>query len=336
MRRPDVDPRSQSLRLRLAAWWNGVRDRAAGRRAASRRARADRPDRPAAAAPRHPVASSPSTRPPRPEKTAASTASAPKATLPISEARRALREAIRRRRAYRRGLGRRPGRRLSARATGWLVAVGVIVALAVASVGLSFSPLLAVRTVTVTGVSDKAQHREAVAALAALRGRPLPTVTADTVRGRLDSCRWVESFAMAAVLPDELSVRITARTPVGSFASGSEYLLVDAAGVAISTSKQAPAGYPVLATSNTDPNAPAFAAAALVSRALDPQLRSSVERIAATSADDVSLTLAGGVNVVWGNASQAEQKAKVLGALRQAMPTATSIDVSSPEAPVVS
>jgi cell division protein FtsQ len=217
---------------------------------------------------------------------------------------------------------------------GWIVALS-IVALLILSVGVSVSPAVAVHTITISGVSGT-QRAEAQKALASLKGQPLPQIGAETIRARLDNSPWVQSFTFAAVLPHELSVHLTARTPVGVFASGKWFLLVDAAGVAISKTTSAPAGYPILATPDTDPGSAAFAAAVKVSRSLDTGLRATVQRISASSSDDVTLLIEGGVDVVWGDASQSTQKAAVLAALRKAVPDAKHLDVSSPKAPVSS
>jgi cell division protein FtsQ len=80
-----------------------------------------------------------------------------------------------------------------------------------------------------------------------------------------------------------------------------------------------------------------FLAAAAVISSMPESLHGQLDTVSATTADDVTLGLAGGARVVWGNAERAEYKAVVLGALMVSNPVGSvaEYDVSSPDSAVL-
>lgn len=218
----------------------------------------------------------------------------------------------------------------------WLGAVASVILVAAATVGAAYSPLFAVEQVEVVGTQQLAAS-DVQAALAGQVGTPLAAIDESAIKSALVRFPLVESYTLEARPPHELIVRIVERTPVGVLSSASGYTLVDAAGVALSTTPDAPAGYPLLDVAG-GVDSPAFAAAGRVMRALPSDLRAQVTAVAASTPDDVTLTL-GGANarIVWGSADQSALKARVLQALMVQRPadTVSEYDVSSPEAGVV-
>ncbi|KAA9157493.1 FtsQ-type POTRA domain-containing protein, partial [Microbacterium lushaniae] len=200
----------------------------------------------------------------------------------------------------------------------------------------AYSPLFAVQRIEVAGTS--ALDATAVAdALEGQLGTPLPLVDDSAVKAALVRFPLVESYTLEARPPHELVVRIVERTPVGVLESPAGFTVVDAAGVALSTTPTPPSGQPLLSiTGGLD--SPAFRAAGTVMRALPEPIRLQVTAVSASTADDVTLTL-GGTNttVVWGSAEDSAMKALTLDKTMQARPPAqTSVyDVSSPSAVVV-
>ncbi len=175
------------------------------------------------------------------------------------------------------------------------------------------------------------------AALSDQLGVPLPLVDSSAVKAALVQFPLVESYTLEARPPHDLVVRIVERTPIGSLASAAGYTLVDAAGVALSTTPTPPAGHPVIEVTG-GVGSPAFAAVGTVFRALPDSIRAQVTAMTATTANDVTLTLGGpGTSVVWGNADDSELKAVVLEAAMAARPPdgVYAYDVSSPGALVV-
>ena len=222
------------------------------------------------------------------------------------------------------------------RRAAWLGALSAVVLLVLATLGAAYSPLFAVEQIRVVGTSqlDAAAVQDA---LGSQLGTPLPLVDESAVKAALIGFPLVETYALEARPPHELVVRIVERTPIGVVTTRAGYTVVDAAGVALSTTAAMPAGMPVLTiTGGTD--SAAFASAGLVMRALPESIRTQVTAVSASSPDDVTLTL-GGTNtqVVWGSAEDSALKAVVLETTMRARPPAsvTAYDVSSPRAVVV-
>lgn len=209
----------------------------------------------------------------------------------------------------------------------WLGVLGALVLLISGTALAAYSPLFAVEKVTVIGASslDPAQIE---AALADQVGTPLALVDAGEVKAALIAFPLIETYALEAKPPHELTVRIVERTPVGVLASDAGYTLVDAAGVALATTDAQPAGQPLLEIEGGTGSA-AFETAGLVVRSLPADLRAQLTRVVASSTDDVTLTL-GDKTVVWGSAEESGLKALVLSRLVAANPEATSFDVSTP------
>lgn len=218
----------------------------------------------------------------------------------------------------------------------WIGVVGALVLLVLGTIGAAHSPLFAVERVRVVGASTL-DAAAVEAALAGQLGRPLPLVDASEVKAALVQFPIVETYSLEARPPHELVVRIVERTPIGSIESPAGYTLVDAAGVALATTPEPTPGHPVI-TATGGTGSPAFAAIGTVYRSLPDDIRAQVTAMAATTANDVTLTLGGSnTQVVWGNADDSAYKAVVLGKAMIARPPADvySYDVSSPGAIVI-
>jgi cell division protein FtsQ len=257
----------------------------------------------------------------------------------VGDSELGLRDVWRASRARRRALRaevRRFTVRQRRRRMAWLGALGALVLLVVGTVGAAYSPLFAVERIEVVGTATL----DAGAVADALQGQvgtPLPLVDSSAVKAALVQFPLVESYTLEARPPHDLVVRIVERTPVGVIRSAAGYTVVDAAGVALSTTPDPPAGQPELQiTGGTSSDA--FRAAGTVMRALPDAIRAQVTAVAATTADDVTLTLGGtGTTVVWGSDDRSAYKAFILDRLMQTRPPGqTSLyDVSSPSAIVV-
>jgi cell division protein FtsQ len=215
----------------------------------------------------------------------------------------------------------------------WWSAIGAVVLLVGGSVAAAYSPLFAVEKITVAGASTL----DAAAVEAALSGQigtPLALVDTSEVKAALLAFPLIETYALEARPPHDLTVRIVERTPIGVIRSDAGYTLVDAAGVALSTTSDQPAGQPLIdVAAGTDSSA--FQSAGLVVRSLPADLRAQLTGVSASTADDVTLTLDSGLTVVWGSAEKSALKALVLEKALAAKPDATTVDVSSAETAVV-
>lgn len=251
---------------------------------------------------------------------------APKGADPRS-VRARLRGARRERKRFERGEVRRFTRRARHRRILWLGAAGVVVALVLGVLLVSFSPLMALRTIEVQGAS-KVDASAVKKALDSQLGRPLPLIDTGAITSELAAFPLIRSFTTEVHPPSTLLVRIVERTPVGVLKVGSKYTVVDPAGVVISTYPDRPAGYPLITPAE---GSAGFTAVATVLQSLPATVLSKVNTATATTADDVSFTLlSSGATVVWGSADQSSLKAAVLADLLVKAPHARTYDLSSP------
>lgn len=211
----------------------------------------------------------------------------------------------------------------------WLCALGAVVLLIGGSVAAAYSPLFAVEKITVAGAS--ALDAAAVeAALGEQLGTPLALVSESEVKAALIAFPLIETYALEARPPHDLVVRIVERTPIGVIESDAGFTLVDAAGVALSTTEDRPDGQPMIAVDGGI-ESDAFESVGLVMRTLPTDIRAVVTDVSATTLDDVTLKLSSGLTVVWGSADQSAYKARVLASAMAVNPAAREIDVSSPD-----
>lgn len=211
----------------------------------------------------------------------------------------------------------------------WLAALGSVVLLIGGSFAAAYSPLFAVERITIVGAS--ALDSAAVeAALADQIGTPLALIDHGDVKAALTTFPLIETYALEAKPPHDLVLRIVERTPVGVIESDAGYTLVDAAGVALSTTPDAPAGQPVLHVDG-GVDSDAFESVGLVVRSLPADVRGTLAEVTASTLDDVTLKLTTGLTVVWGSADRSVAKARALTAAMVANPGAHTFDVSSPD-----
>lgn len=254
---------------------------------------------------------------------------------PAMRARDVWAAARARRRALRAEVRRFTVRQRRRRIT-WAVSGAAIVLLVLGSVGAAYSPLFAVERVRVVGTSQL-PAAAVEDALAGQLGRPLPLVDSSEVKAALVAFPLVESYTLEARPPHDLVVRIVERTPIGTLSSAAGFTLVDAAGVALSTTPNKPKGYPEI-TVPGGITSKAFAALGMVFRSLPDDIREQVTAMSATSPHDVTLTLGKtGTDVVWGDATESARKAIVLQSIMTSQPPdeVSEYDVSSPGAVVV-
>jgi cell division protein FtsQ len=202
------------------------------------------------------------------------------------------------------------------------------------------SPLLAVRTVQVDGVSrlPAAQVRE-IAGVA--KGTPLLRVDVQAAGDRVAQLPQVDSVEVARGWPNTVVITVVERTPVAVVGPPGRRSLVDAGGVLFDTvTGDAPAGAVPLDVADPGPDDPATRAALGALVALPAQVRSQVTGAEATSAEDVALVLGDAIDVRWGSAEQTAEKAAALAAVLDqigsgALEPASTIDVSTPDALVL-
>ncbi|KGN38855.1 cell division protein FtsQ/DivIB [Knoellia subterranea] len=220
---------------------------------------------------------------------------------------------------------RRPWRRLL-----WSV---VVIALLAGLVWVVFwSPVLAVRTISVTGVSGP--DKVAVEGLVRVpKGMPLARVDVEGVEERVRTRRMIAEVSVERGWPGTLRVRTVPRQPALVLKNPQGQLeVVDATGLSYGTVTAPPAGVPVVtAASSKGTSKEALGAALSVVHALPEDLAEQVTAIEVSTANLVSFQLAG-IDVVWGGADEADRKVEILRALLATKPKV--IDVSAPDTPV--
>ncbi|MGL4340526.1 MAG: FtsQ-type POTRA domain-containing protein [Rhodoglobus sp.] len=242
------------------------------------------------------------------------------------------RRAARLRRRFERAEIRRFTRRARHRMMTFAILGGLVLTLLALVFVAVYSPLLALRTISIEGTSriDAAEVRSAVDGQL---GTPLALVDFDVITKDLTAFPLIRSYVTQIVPPDTLVIRITERSPVASVQDGAMFALVDPAGVVVQQSVERIPGVPLLNLPGGDVSSSAFQSMVAVLLALPPEMLAQVESVSATTQDDVSLVLTGvGQGVTWGSAEQSEKKAILLMALiRVTDPAQPGVfDVSAP------
>jgi cell division protein FtsQ len=249
------------------------------------------------------------------------------------DADRELRKAAAARRRYERGEVRRFTRRSRRRRTTWLVVIICVVLLGGLVTGAVYSPLLSLKTITITGTSrlDKAQLLKAVDGQL---GTPLALVDFGKIRTELSAFPLIRSYVTESQPPDTLVIRISERAPIGVLQTAKGYSVIDPAGVVLQETTTRPANLPVITGSAALTKSTAFTAAVDVLLSLPADLLAKVDSVTAQTEDNVTLTLAGGSIVLWGSDEDSAYKGKVLAVLIANQPSASRYDVTAPNAPV--
>ena len=216
----------------------------------------------------------------------------------------------------------------------WRVAFAALaVAGLVAAAGwvLFGSSLLVVRSVTVSG-TRLVPRSEVLAASGVVPGTPLIRVNTARAAARIEKISQVSSAQVTRSWPNRLVIVVRERTPALVLpAYGGGYDIADADGVVLKRVTRRPADlplYPTVAPEGALRGNPDLVAAVAVLGELPAQMRRSVVSVTAPNPDQVTLRLAGGITVLWGDASRAAAKARALTVLMRA--NLHYYDVSAP------
>ena len=201
-----------------------------------------------------------------------------------------------------------------------LATVGLLL-VACAVWAVFFSSLLAASSVRVVGVDGVAADQVAATAAVPL-GVPLARIDTAQSQAAVVALPWVESVEVRRGWPDEVVIAVVARQPIAVLAKSGT--AVDASGVAFEPLGTLPASLPTVTASGVG-----IQTAMGVLASLPPDLAGRVVSLAATTRDDVTMTLRSGALVRWGSVDQAEFKAEVLRALLRQKRLV--YDVSAPE-----
>lgn len=250
---------------------------------------------------------------------------------------RELAKIARQRRRYEKNEIRRFTRRSRHRRALWLTIGSLTLVLAALVAVAVYSPLLALRTITIDGAS-RVQASEVHSAIDGQLGTPLALVDYGAITRELSAFPLIRSFVTETVPPDTLVIHIVERAPVGSIVSSSGYDVVDPAGVVIQSASERPAGIPLIDIGGASADSAAFKAVVEVLLALPDSMLATVESATAQTKDDVTFVLAGvGQRVVWGSADRSALKSRVLQELIATQDPAHQVeyDVTAPLSPVL-
>lgn len=242
------------------------------------------------------------------------------------------------------GFARRPGtssrarfehRATTVRRRPWrllAVVAGVLALVALAVWLVGFSSLLAVRTVTVSGLADRGEQQRAAEAAAVALGTPLARVDTGGAAARVEQIPTVASVTVSRSWPSALVVSVERKVPVLAVKNPQGQLqVVDRTGVAYETVAALPPGVAQVNAASDAPDPEGVKAAISILELLPPAQRAQVSGVTVTSADLVTLQL-GSVSVVWGGLADGPKKLAVLQALLATRPAV--VDVSAPDTPV--
>lgn len=197
---------------------------------------------------------------------------------------------------------------------------------------VGLSPLLAARTVTITGLDDPGERQAVFAAAAIPLGTPLARVDTASAAARVEAIPTVQSATVARSWPSTVIIAVQRKVPVLAVKNPQGVLQVAGAdGVPYQTVKELPPGVAVVNATSAAPDPQGVRAAIGVLELLPPAQRAAVTGVTVSSADLVSFTM-GSVEVVWGGPADGPKKLAVLNALLPTKPRV--IDVSAPDTPV--
>ncbi len=215
----------------------------------------------------------------------------------------------------------------------YVVVVLILAALAGGAVwALWFSSWLSVDGVDVVGTQELTEQQVRRAA-GVPTGGPLIDVDLDRARARVAALAEVDEADVSRQWPDQVRIEVVERQPVAVVHIGQRTRALDDEGVLFLDYKRAPEGLPVVVTPpGTDSDA--LAEAAEVVSSLPETVAPMVQRIEVESVDQITLALDDDRSVVWGSATDSEQKGEVLAALLKQ--DAAVYDVSVPGQPTTS
>ena len=215
-----------------------------------------------------------------------------------------------------------------------LFVVGPI-ALILLVVATFFTPMLAIEQIKVSG-NERIKASKVMGALEGLVGKPLTTVSQDSVADLLSEFALIETFSRQAEPPHTLTVKIRERQPVVILVRGGKNYLYDAAGVRIDVAN-AKDKYPYFRFTEDPLKDKKFKTAMEVLLSLPMATYKQVFSIQVSEQLTTDLILRkSDTRVIWGNAKQGLLKAEVLNSLiKTGVKPGVTIDVSSPKAPVV-
>ncbi|AVG23951.1 Cell division protein FtsQ [Pontimonas salivibrio] len=259
-----------------------------------------------------------------------------KGSASTSSGTRAERQAARERKRAERREYRRFTTATRQRRLAFTAGIGGVLLIAVLTVIVTSSPLLALNTVRVLG-TERLATDTVVSALEPLGGQQLARVSPADVAGLLSDLPLVQSVDTRIELPSTLVVSVVERTPIGVVRSPGGFAVVDRAAVVLFESEVLPVEFPLICVP-ARPESRGFQAIGEALAVIPSDVLSRIDRVSASSADTVAFTLRDSPHrVLWGSSELSREKARVLpAALRAAGEFGPQlIDLSTPDTVVI-
>lgn len=209
--------------------------------------------------------------------------------------------------------------------------------LLVALLGYLFgwSSFLEIRTITVSGIkgAKTLTEKRVIKQSGISRGDKMARINSGTVARSLQRYPEVARVEVNRKPLHTVEIAITLRPiDVAIAQANGKFLLGDATGITFIEVARPPKGIPVITG-----DARYLADGMEIYRALPKKIRSRVEVIGLPSRASITLSLRGGLSILWGSASEQEAKLTVLDALLAAPENkrARFIDIATPLTPTV-
>ena len=219
----------------------------------------------------------------------------------------------------------------------WILVLSAVSLTALQAVA-HFSPLFEVRAISVVG-EQRVAESELLDSLEPLLGSNLLQVSDEGVAELLQDHPLVESFALQAIPPNELQVRVRERQPLLVLADANQEVLVDVTGMAIALPVSATdyESLPKLRVQSVADPGPEFATAVSALLAFPNELFQQVSSLEVSAGKTLTIQLRQpAIRVIWGGPEEAPLKYEVLLSLLANQDNdKIEIDVTTPRSPVV-
>jgi cell division protein FtsQ len=180
----------------------------------------------------------------------------------------------------------------------------------------------------VVGV-DILTPQEVRVAAAVPDGLPLARVDLPGVRSRVEALAPVDRVLVSRDWPDTVVVQVVERSAAAAVPQGRGFALIDDDGVAFQTVAARPAHLPLARVARPGPDDGNTRSALKVLAALTDDLRERLVAVQVEGPARITVELRGPRQVIWGDATDNETKARVATALLAQK--GNTIDVSAPE-----
>lgn len=213
----------------------------------------------------------------------------------------------------------------------WLLALAALLLVGSVSWLFLFSPYLVVKRVEVEGLAGLSKGRVIKAAEVPM-GRPLARLKTKEIETRVEVLPPIESAVVSRDWPDGVRIKVAMRQPVAVIEMGKGLQAFDSHGVLFGSFASRPPVLPMVqAKEGTEKLA--LSEAAKVIRALPADLAAKIDYVRVGSVDEITLVLGNGRSVLWGSATDSQQKAEVLAVLLKQ--PGSRLDVSIPSQPTI-